>query len=246
MRSIKDRNLLLVGLLALAAALFVAPWTVRAEELTNARVIEMSQKGLGDEIIIAKIKNGQPHFNLGDQDLLDLKKANVSDKVVAAMLESAVIRTAHVFLNGAPLELHTLAQAKIGGRLGHMASMGLKSTKWKAYLQDPTSKFATGASPKIELELPSEDSADNYLIVAFEKKEDRREIEVGSGGGAVGQKTGLKAEAIVPTTKTQSAPNRFLLSPSQPLKFGEYMVYVVGSVDTTKGISGRGYDFSVR
>lgn len=58
-------------------------------EITNARVIEMSKLGLDDDIIIAKIKRGNSHFQLGDSDLVDLKKAGVSAKVIAAMLDFA-------------------------------------------------------------------------------------------------------------------------------------------------------------
>jgi|SRR5215469_289164 len=61
----------------------------QASEITNARVIEMSKLGLDDDIIITRIKHGSCHFQLGDTDLLDLKKAGVSAKVIAAMLDAA-------------------------------------------------------------------------------------------------------------------------------------------------------------
>jgi hypothetical protein len=57
--------------------------------ITNDRVIEMSKLGLDDDIIIAKIKHGDCHFQLGDSDLVALKKAGVSAKVIAAMLDFA-------------------------------------------------------------------------------------------------------------------------------------------------------------
>lgn len=65
---------------------------IRAQDsgITNARVIEMTKLGLGDDIIIARIKTGNCQFALSDNDLAQLKKANVSDKVVAAMLEPAL------------------------------------------------------------------------------------------------------------------------------------------------------------
>ena len=58
-------------------------------EITNARVVEMSKLGLDDEIIIARIKHGTCHFQLGDTDLVALKKAGVSAKVITAMLDVA-------------------------------------------------------------------------------------------------------------------------------------------------------------
>ena len=219
---------------------------VSAEDLTNARVIQMTKIGLGDDIIIAKIKSGQPSFGVDDQNLMDLKKAGVSDKVVAAMLDSSVIRTARVSADGKPMELHTLAQAKMGGRLSRMATLGVKSAKWKAYLQGHAADIVTGSNPSIDLELPADDSADNYVIVQLDQKDDRRELEVGSQGGVVGSKTGIKAEAIMSTSTSPAGPGRIRLAVNQPLAGGEYMIYVMGSADSDKGIHGRGYDFSVR
>ena len=61
----------------------------QGSDITNARVIEMSKLGLDDDIIIARIKHGPSHFQLNDADLLDMKKAGVSPKVIAAMLDVA-------------------------------------------------------------------------------------------------------------------------------------------------------------
>jgi hypothetical protein len=55
--------------------------------ITNGRVIELSKLGLDDDIVIAKIRNGVCQFQLGDSDLVALKKAGVSPKVIAAMLD---------------------------------------------------------------------------------------------------------------------------------------------------------------
>jgi len=81
-------------------------------EITNARVIEMTKIGLGEDIIIARIKTGSCQFALSDNDLAQLKRANVSDKVVAAMLESSVLTRPRVTIDGNPLELHTIGQEK--------------------------------------------------------------------------------------------------------------------------------------
>lgn len=67
------------------------PASGQAAEITNARVVEMSKLGLDDDIIIARIKHGTCHFQLSDSDLVDLKKAGVSAKVVAAMLDAVPV-----------------------------------------------------------------------------------------------------------------------------------------------------------
>ena len=214
-------------------------------DLTNARVVEMTKLGLDDDIIIAKIKGGVPKFQLGDTDLMDLKKAGVSPKVVAAMLDASAITTTRVVIDKKVVEMHTLGQAKVGGRLGSALTYGIKSVKQKAYLQGAHASVIVSPTPTIELELPKGDTIDNYMVVQLDGKNDRRELEVGSVGGIVGAKTGIRAEAIKKTSATPLGGNKFKLAIDGPLKAGEYIVYSVGSADTIKGIFGRGWDFTV-
>lgn len=67
--------------------------------MTNTRVIEMSKLGLDDEIIIARIKNANCWFQLEDADLVDLKKAGVAPKVIAAMVDSSALSSPRVTIN---------------------------------------------------------------------------------------------------------------------------------------------------
>jgi len=92
-----------------------------------------------------------------------------------------------------------------------------------------------------------EDDARRFLavLVRMDAKEDRREIEVAATGGVVGGKAGIRAESIVPTAATPLGSNQFQLTASTRISRGEYIVYVVGSADTMKGIHGKGYDFTV-
>ena len=105
---------------------------VAADRINNDRIIEMTTLGLGDEIIVARIKIGQCEFSLSDFDLLALKKAGVSDKVVAAMLEASVLTNPIVSVDGKPLALHTLAQSndwwQIGRKLDLWHKIGEKQS----------------------------------------------------------------------------------------------------------------------
>lgn len=64
--------------------------------ITNARVIEMTKLGLDDDVIIARVKHSTCNFQLSDSDLLELKKAGVSSKVVAAMLDTVPVAATSV------------------------------------------------------------------------------------------------------------------------------------------------------
>jgi hypothetical protein len=59
--------------------------------LSNAQVIEMVRSGLGESVIATAIADSRPNFDLSANGLVALKKANVSDRLIAAM-QDAVIR----------------------------------------------------------------------------------------------------------------------------------------------------------
>ena len=215
-------------------------------DVDNARIIEMTHKGLGDDVIIARIKASATKFDLSDDDLANLKKAGVSDAVVAAMIQSTQLTSAKVTIDGNPVEVRTIGEQKVGGRLGHTVSLGIMSVKNKAYLQGQHASLIASRKPVIDIELPANDNIDNYIIVEMDDKGDRREIEMGSVGGTVGEKVGIRADRIVRTSATPVGGRRFRVSPVNELKKGEYILYSVGSADFPHGVYGQGYDFTVQ
>jgi hypothetical protein len=221
------------------------PIADQQSSITNTRIVEMSKLGLDDDIIIAKIKNGTCEFQLEDTDLINLKKAGVSPKIIAAMLDANALTSPRVVVDNTLVPIHTMGQSKIGGRLGHDVSLGFKSVKEKAYLDGPHSSIVSSPSPMIEIDLPKADTIDNFILVQMDEKNNRRELEVEARGGLVGAKNGIRAEAIRKTHAIALGGNRFQMG-TDPLKKGEYIIYVVGSPDSIRGIYGRGYDFSVR
>lgn len=61
---------------------------VAEEVLRNQDVVKMAAAGLGDEIIVAKVQEAsQVDFQLSVDDLVALRKAGLSERVVHAMLE---------------------------------------------------------------------------------------------------------------------------------------------------------------
>jgi len=215
-------------------------------DVDNARIIEMTHKGLGDDVIIARIKASATKFSLSDDDLANLKKAGVSDAVVAAMIQSTQLTIPKVTIDGNPVEVRTIGEQKVGGRLGHAVTMGIKSVKNKAYLQGQHASVIASRKPVVDIQLPANDNIDNYIIVEMDDKGDRREIEMGSVGGTVGEKVGIRADRIVRTSATPVGGRRFKISPVKELKKGEYILYSVGSADFPHGIYGQGYDFTVQ
>jgi hypothetical protein len=206
----------------------------------------MTQKGLGDDVIIARIKTNTTKFELSDDDLADLKKANVSDRVVAAMIESTKLSVARVQIDGNPVQLHTIGEQKVGGRLGHELTLGIKSVKNKAYLEGQHASAIASRKPTIEIELPANDTIDSYIVVEMDGKGDRRELEIGSIGGTVGEKVGIRSERILRISATPAGGRHYKITTVDNLKKGEYILYVVGSADFPHGVYGHGFDFTVQ
>ncbi len=236
------RVLIWVSLMGLLCFMSTAQSTT---DLTNDRVIELTKMGMDDDVIVAKMKSGVCKFKLEDADLMSLKKAGVSSKVIASMLDVSAITAARVTIDKKFAELHTFGQAKVGGRLGNAFTYGIKSVKEKAYLQGAHAAIVTSPNPEIMLELPKAEAVENYILVELDGKGDRRELETGSIGGIVGSKSGIRAEAIRKMSITALGNNSFRVAVATPLKRGEYILYQVGSTDKLKEVYGRGFDFTV-
>ena len=78
------------ALVLLAGFLTGGPQTrVEAQEvLTNDSVISMVKGGLGEAVVLARIRSSPANFDTSTNSLLALKKAGVSDKVIEAMVSA--------------------------------------------------------------------------------------------------------------------------------------------------------------
>ena len=222
---------------------------VRTTEATqpndNSVVIAMMNKGLDDSIIVAKIKSSSWTFKLTDDDMLALRKSGVSAPVVAAMVDSSVLSTARVTIDNQPVQIDTLGQAKTAGRLLNNLTGDLTPLRENAFLEGPVAMNAASPMPDITITLPRGDTIESYILVQMNPKGDRRELEVGSGGGVTSSRTGIGAHSIRPIRVVDRGDSSFQLVPLKPLKPGEYMVYLIGSSDERNDIYGKGYAFSV-
>ena len=69
---------------AMVGLLFATP--ASAETLTNEQIVRMAAAGLGDQVLIAKIKASDNKFDTSTDGLLALRKKGVSNAVIAAMI----------------------------------------------------------------------------------------------------------------------------------------------------------------
>src|SRR5438094_232993 len=55
--------------------------------LTNDTILKMAKAGLGEEILLSTIKAQPGNYTTTPDDLIALKSAGITDKVIAAMIE---------------------------------------------------------------------------------------------------------------------------------------------------------------
>lgn len=65
------------------------PITRVSKPMTNEDVLKLVSGGLGEDVILTKIRQGPTAFTMDTDSILQLRKAGVSDEVLRTMLESA-------------------------------------------------------------------------------------------------------------------------------------------------------------
>lgn len=85
-----------ISILLLVFAVFVA--LAQQQALKVSDVIDMAHASLPDELIIAKLRKANQSFDLTTQQMVDLKKAGVSDNVIKAMMDPSAAATPRVMV----------------------------------------------------------------------------------------------------------------------------------------------------
>jgi hypothetical protein len=73
----------------LRALLFLSLAALAQETLTNESVVKMVKSGLGESLIVTMVQTQPGKYSLAADDLVKLKEAGVSEKVMTAMLAKA-------------------------------------------------------------------------------------------------------------------------------------------------------------
>ncbi len=159
-----------VVLVAIGAVLLGSAVPAMAEQLTVPAIIDLTKSGLGDDAIVAKIKATRAHFDLGVDQMIDLRSKGVSSAVIAAMIappatSAAAAPVAFNPLSPDPMEPHPAGvyiasphrmtkinptvtnQAKTGGIFGYALTGGIASMSVKAAIPNESAKVSAPVRP---------------------------------------------------------------------------------------------------
>lgn len=138
--------------------------------MDQTSVMQLTQLGLGDDAVVAKIEADKVDFDLSTDQMIALKKQGVSSSVIAAMISNRYIAKVEPSLVSPdpmvphPAGLYALYpegagrmqrmeptvtnQAKTGGIFGYALTGGLASMSVKAAIQNDTSRVPVGGKPR--------------------------------------------------------------------------------------------------
>ena len=148
---------------AVTALALVLASPAAAETLNNDSVLTLLNAGLGDEVVIAKIKSSEANFELSTDTVIALKQRGISGPVLAAMITASAIAAqpkmsldspdllvphpSGIYLAGLEkmtrIESTTTREARTSGMLGAALTGGLSGMRIKAAVNGPKANIST-------------------------------------------------------------------------------------------------------
>lgn len=227
-------------ILAIALLASINLYAQSKEVLTNKNIIELSQAGLGKEVILSKISSSNCKFDVSTTGLVALKKAQIPDEVINAMIEKSenagavstttpvkkgtatgsgnlnLINHLYVYKSSKPVPL----EKAVAGLRTKMKAFGYGGTSVVYEIEGETStiKLAQGETSGFAINTGNSSTPELTLYkLKVEKK--RRQAIAASAGTFTGMKTG---QGVIPTNIKKLKEGIFSITPDSNLEPGEY------------------------
>jgi len=217
------------------AFLFVASAAPQEAPLDNAQIVKLTKLDMGDDVIIAKIKQAkEANFATSTDDLVKLKEAGVSRAVIAAMIERAGGGSGAPSAGPAHGELEVTLRTNEGpirlrATYGNPKTQAtfMSMTTWVEFMplsatvrtrdRRPTVVITTDTSPRGRWW---------YVHTSQQNKEDYRYFDLDGGGGfSVSWSGSPEKGSIVQCQMVEETPGHWALTPMKELKPGEYGIF---------------------
>lgn len=232
--------------------LLIVTLAVAQTVMTNDSVIKMVKAGLGEDIVISTIKAQPGQYGTAADDLISLKGAGVSDRIIAAMIEkgsapaapapaavpAAVVSEVGVYYNkaGKWTDLQPeVVNFKTGGVLKTIGTAGIVKGDINGHVNGLHSPNQVKTPVEILVYTPEGTAITEYQLLRLREQKDSREFRTVTGGvlhvsgGAARDLVPFENKKIAPRTYTVTLPN---------LGVGEYGLLPPSGGDST-GSSGR-------
>ena len=138
------------------------------------------------------------------------------------------------------LDGQAVSQAKMGGRWGSFATMGIKAKHWNGFVNGKTSRNTVRElRPMFYFYVMEGTSAADYVLIKLDPKGDKRQFEIGSIGGVVGGKSGVRTDKMRPFSFERVASRTYKVTLDEDLKAGEWGFFMGTGQAMATGSSGQ-------
>jgi hypothetical protein len=212
--------------LLLFCLLIPATWLPQ-EVLDNDSVIKLVKSGLSEDAVVNIVQTQPGKYSLGTEEIGNLRKAGVSDKVIAAMLEKGTPAPESpselgVFWKKGEKWIQVLPEIaywKTGGALKSRASLRVVKEDINGYVYGAHSHTRVGTNVEFLIRLPEQIYITEYQLVRLHVKEDRREFRTITGG--VFHRSGGPRRDLVPFDFKKVSEQTYAVHLTE-LKAGEF------------------------
>lgn len=233
--------------------------------LTNDAVLKMAKAGLGEDILLSSVKAQPGRYTTSPEDLIALKGAGVTDKVIAAMMEKgasgAGAGAAANPVAAAPkppavnevgvyyLKNDTWADLapevvnfKTGGVLKSIGTAGIVKGDVNGRVNGDHSKTSLKSPVTLMVYAPEGTAITEYQLLRLRDTKDGREFRTVTGG--VMHVSGGATRDLVPFEGKKTAPRTYEIALPN-LGSGEYGLLPPAAGDSTSssGRIGKLYSF---
>ncbi len=247
-----------------------APDVVRVKQIDNDSILRMHAAGLNDDLLVQTVELQPGHYATGPDDLIGLKQAGLSDRVIAAMqahgtgLATRAGKALHD-TNPAPLaagidEIGVYYKDKNGEwqmlqteRVEFRGSNRLKSALTDGILREDTNGWLDEAKSPLPLPTgteiliyaPAGTQPEEYDFLRFNEHKNSRDFRVKTGGVFHSQTGSQRNEIEFKPHKI--APQMYTFTVPKDIEKGEYGVLPPGS-SNQQGLvhPGKMFTFSIR
>lgn len=238
------------------------------EILTNDSVVKMVKSGLGESLILTMVQSQPGKYTLSPDELIKLKQAGVSEKILAAMAAKASSGTSTTaaaptvtvttdpdipqgidvgvyYKKGGKWEemLPEVVNWKTGGVLKHMASAGIVKGDVNGNIQGAHSRNSAASPVEVVIYMREGTAITEYQLIHLRENSNYREFRTVTGG--VFHESGGATRDIIPF-EGQKIANRMYKVVLPHLGAGEYGFLPPDAVSLAKGASiGKMHTFHV-
>lgn len=237
--------------------------------LDNAAILKLVKSGLSEGLVVNMVQNQPGKYSLGADDIVKLKEAGVSDKVLAAMIEKnsgggaakpgpaaggapppatngdlpANIDIGVYYKKGGKWEemLPEVVNWKTGGVLKHIASAGVVKGDVNGNINGKNSRNSLTSPVELLIYSPEGVAITEYQLIHLHENADNREFRTVTGG--VMHESGGATRDLIPFEGSKVASRTYKVVLPK-LGAGEYGFLPPEAVSLSKGASiGKMYTF---